>query len=76
MCIRDRENMLDVFQNIRDREIGRRPNQAGTNNRGNYMPQRGLPQGNAYGKQENHNRDGGWECMGCSGENYVGRNFC
>ena len=30
--INELENILDVFQNIRDHEIGRRPNQSGTNN--------------------------------------------
>ena len=74
--INELENILDIFQNIRDCEIGRRPNQSGTNSSSHFAPQRGSPQGHAYGKQENHSRDGGWNCTGCSGENYVGRNFC
>ena len=70
------ENILDVFQNIRDREVGRRPNQSGTNNNSHYTPQRGSPPGHAYNKQGNHIRDVGWKCMECSGENYVGTDFC
>ena len=70
--INELENILDVFQNIRDREV----DQSSMNSSIHYTPQRGSPQGHAYSKQENHSRDGEWKCTGCLGENYVGRDFC
>ena len=53
--ISELENILDVFQNIRDQEISRRHNQPSMNNGGNHGPQRGPPHGQAYPRREQNN---------------------
>ena len=76
--INELENMLDVLQNIRDREMGRRPNPPAAHTNGNYHPSRGTP--NSYrgtrGSNNNNYRGGMWKCLNCEYENYAIRTVC
>ena len=53
--ISELENILDVFQNIRDQELSRRQNQQSGNNGGNQGPPRGPINGPAYPRRESNN---------------------
>ncbi len=74
--INDLENMLDVFQNIMDREVSRRPQQSNTNSGGSYTQQGGPRTGTTYNGREPNRRYPMWKCGGCPTENYADRNFC
>ena len=76
--INELENMLDVLQNIGEREVGRRPNPPAAPNNENYHQYRGTP--NSYRGtrgSNNHNFRGGmWKCLNCEYENYAIRTVC
>ena len=74
--INDLESMLDVFQNIRDREVSRHPHQPNVYSGGSYTQQGGPRTGNTYNRREPNRRYPMWKCGGCPTENYADRNFC
>ena len=41
--ITELEKILDIFQNIKEREMGRRPNPPASHTNGNYHQSRGIP---------------------------------
>ena len=74
--ISELENMLDVFQSIRDREVVRHPQQPNVNRGGSYTQQGGQHTGTTYHGREPSRRYPMWRCGGCPMENYADRNFC
>ena len=63
--INELEKILDIFQNIRDREIGRHQNPPKTHNNGSNSQPRGLTTGHGGTRVNNNGRDEGWRCSSC-----------
>ena len=76
--INELEQILDIFQNIRDREMGRRPNPPVLHTNENYNRPSGTPTAyrGARGGNNNNNRCEDWRCSECHFENYPIRTTC
>ena len=77
MDINELENMLDVLQNIGEREVGRRPNPPVVLNNNNYHQYRGTPNFHRGARGGNFdNRGESWRCIDCNVDNYANRTNC
>ena len=59
------EKILDIFQNIRDREVVRRQNPPIIHHNRNNNQARGLTTGHGGMRINNNSRDEGWMCLSC-----------
>ena len=77
MEITELEKILDIFQNIKERDMNRRPNLPAPHVNGNYNQSRGMPtfQRGARGGNSG-NRGEGWRFAECNVENYDVRTTC
>ena len=74
--INELEQILDIFQNIRDRETGRRPNPPAPYTNGNHYQPRGTSIHYRGERGNNNNRREDWRCVECHCENYASRTTC
>ena len=72
------EQILDIFQNIRDWEMGRCPNPPASHTNGNYNQSRGslTAYRGARGGNNNNNRGEDWRCSECHFGNFAIRTVC
>ena len=72
--ITELEKILDIFQNIRERDMSRRINTPALHINGNYNQPRGMPNFHRGARGGNSdNRGEGWWCADCNVENYEAR---
>ena len=75
--ISELEKILDIFQNIRDREIGRRQNPLVPHTNGNHNQSRGYTTAYRGARRDNGNhRNEMWQCSECEYENFATRTVC
>ena len=65
--ITELEKILDIFQNIRERDMSRRINTPASHINGNYNQPRGIPNFHRGARGGNNdNRGEGWRCADCN----------
>ena len=74
--INELEKIVDIFQNIRDREMGRRQNPPMSHNNGSHTQSRGSTTALRGARGDYNNRNKGWRGSECRFENYAVRMVC